>query len=70
MVPSVRRRPRHADPAPLVNEIVAENRLPGAPAFEWDVSGSGDPSIQGFATDISVHRAAGGVGGGRGWGRP
>src|SRR5205807_5071336 len=26
------------------------------PASEWDISGAGDPSIQGFATDISVNR--------------
>ena len=34
------------------NEIVAENCLPGSPAAEWDVPGrgSGDASIQGFAT--------------------
>ncbi len=37
-----------------LNEIVAENCLPGNPASEWDVSGAGDASIQGFATDISV----------------
>ena len=37
------------------NAIVAENCLPGNPASEWDVSGAGDPSIQGFATDISVN---------------
>jgi hypothetical protein len=37
------------------NVIVAENCLPGNPASEWDVSGVGDPSIQGFATDISVN---------------
>jgi N,N-dimethylformamidase beta subunit-like, C-terminal/Bacterial Ig domain len=36
------------------NEIVAENCLPGTPATVWDVDGAGDPSIQGFATDISV----------------
>ena len=36
------------------NEIVAENCRPGSPPAEWDISGSGDPSIQGFATDISV----------------
>jgi hypothetical protein len=35
------------------NEIVAENCLEGNPASEWDVSGAGDASIQGFATDIS-----------------
>ena len=36
------------------NPITVENALPGNPASEWDVSGAGDPSIQGFATDISV----------------
>jgi hypothetical protein len=39
--------------APL-NEIVCENSKAGNPASEWDVSGSGDSSIQGFTTDISV----------------
>ena len=41
------------DPIPV---IVAENLLPGSPPSEWDVSGAGDPTIQGFATDISVNR--------------
>lgn len=36
------------------NPIVAENCLAGNPPSDWDVSGAGDPSIQGFATDISV----------------
>jgi hypothetical protein len=36
------------------NAIVAENCLPGNPPSQWDVSGEGDLSIQGFATDISV----------------
>jgi hypothetical protein len=36
------------------NPIVTENQLPGNPASQWDISGIGDPSIQGFATDISV----------------
>jgi hypothetical protein len=40
------------------NPIVAENCLAGSPASEWDISGSGDPSIQGFATDISVNRGS------------
>jgi hypothetical protein len=35
------------------NAIEAENCNPGT--TEWDVSGSGDPTIQGFATDISVN---------------
>jgi hypothetical protein len=38
------------------NAIVAENCLAGNAAAEWDVSGIGDPSIQGYATDISVNR--------------
>src|ERR1700761_7043048 len=38
------------------NAIVAENCLTGNPASEWDISpnNAGDPTIQGFATDISV----------------
>jgi hypothetical protein len=38
------------------NAIVAENCLAGNPSTEWDINGVGDPSIQGFATDISVNR--------------
>jgi chitodextrinase len=38
------------------NAIVAENCLAGNPASEWDISGAGDTSIQGFATDISVDK--------------
>jgi hypothetical protein len=37
------------------NPVVCENSKPGAPSSEWDVSGAGDDSIQGFATDISVN---------------
>ena len=36
------------------NDIVAENCRPGAPPTEWDVNGSGDPGIRGFADNISV----------------
>ena len=36
------------------NAIVAENCREGSPASEWEVPGAEDPSIQGFATDISV----------------
>src|SRR5919197_442966 len=39
---------------PIVNPVACENTKPGNPPSEWDVSGAGDPSIQGFATDISV----------------
>ena len=38
------------------NPIPAENALPGNPPSEWDVVGSGDATIQGFATDISVNK--------------
>src|SRR3954468_11118734 len=37
------------------NAIVAENCKPGNPSTEWDVNGSGDPRIQGYATDISAN---------------
>jgi len=40
------------------NPIVVENALPGSPQSEWDVAAAGDPSIQGFATDISVNRGS------------
>ncbi len=42
------------------NPIVAENCLTGSPDSEWDVKNgyAGDPSIQGFATDISVNRGS------------
>jgi PKD repeat protein len=43
-------------PAQAQNPIVTENGLAGTPASTWDVSGSGDPTIQGFATDISVNK--------------
>ena len=29
--------------------------MPGNPSSEWDITGAGDPAIQGFATDISVN---------------
>ncbi|AFY90193.1 DUF4082 domain-containing protein [Chroococcidiopsis thermalis] len=38
------------------NAIAAENCLTGNPSTEWDISGVGDTSIQGFASDISVNR--------------
>ena len=50
-------RPPAATPACVrpANRIVAENCKPGNPPTEWDVNGSGDLKIQGFATDISVN---------------
>ncbi|MEQ1638863.1 MAG: N,N-dimethylformamidase beta subunit family domain-containing protein, partial [Methylococcales bacterium] len=38
------------------NPIICENSKTGNPAIEWDINGAGDPSIQGFATDISVNK--------------
>jgi hypothetical protein len=37
------------------NPIACENLLTGNPSTEWDITGAGDSSIQGFATDISVN---------------
>ena len=39
------------------NDIVTENALPGNPASQWDITGTGDLDLQGFATDISVNKA-------------
>ncbi len=44
------------DPCSGGNPIVCENGKTGNPPSEWDISGAGDASIQGFATDISVNR--------------
>lgn len=44
--------------APVVNEIACENTKTGNPSSEWNITGSGTASIQGFATDISVNRGA------------
>ncbi|MCW3767309.1 MULTISPECIES: DUF4082 domain-containing protein [Paenarthrobacter] len=40
---------------PVVNPVVCENSKPGSPASEWDITGPGDDSIQGFSTEISVN---------------
>jgi len=37
------------------NATVCENLQAGAPSSEWDITGAGDTSLQGFATDISVN---------------
>ncbi len=38
-----------------VNPIVCENALPGTSPTVWDINDSGDSTIQGFSTDISVN---------------
>ena len=40
------------------NEIVRENCLQGTPQGQWDISGAGSSTIQGYATDISVNQGA------------
>ncbi|MBZ4486895.1 DUF4082 domain-containing protein [Microbacterium sp. cx-55] len=40
---------------PTVNAIVCENEQEGTSPDVWDIEGAGDPTIQGFATDISVN---------------
>jgi hypothetical protein len=37
------------------NPVVCENALPGDPRSDWEVNGVGDPSIQGFASSMSVN---------------
>ncbi len=49
--------PAAADPcAPIVNPVVCENTLPGTNPNVWKITGAGDPTIQGYATDVSVQR--------------
>ncbi|HEX2698692.1 MAG TPA: N,N-dimethylformamidase beta subunit family domain-containing protein, partial [Acidimicrobiales bacterium] len=40
---------------PVTSIIACENSKPGNPESEWDVTGAGDTSIQGFTTDVSVN---------------
>src|SRR5262245_9090140 len=44
--------------AGMPNDVVCENSRTGSPPSEWDIGAwsAGDPSIQGFANDISVNR--------------
>ena len=46
-----------ADPCapPVTNQVACENTKPGDPPADWQVSGIGDSSIQGFATSMSVN---------------
>lgn len=46
----------HANCLNPANPIVAENCLTGTSSEDWDIVGSGDPGIQGFATDMSVNK--------------
>ena len=40
---------------PVTSVIACENTLPGDPPSDWQVNGEGDPTIQGFATSMSVN---------------
>ena len=40
---------------PVTSVIACENSLPGDPPSDWQIDGSGDSTIQGFATSMSVN---------------
>ena len=40
---------------PVTSVIACENTQPGDPPSDWQVSGAGDSTIQGFATSMSVN---------------
>jgi hypothetical protein len=40
---------------PVTSVIACENSLPGTPGSDWEVSGSGDSTIHGYATAISAN---------------
>jgi len=44
-----------ADPCDTGNVVVCENSLPGSPASEWEITGTGSDTVEGFTTDISVN---------------
>jgi Domain of unknown function (DUF4082)/Fibronectin type III domain len=39
---------------PVTNKVACENAQPGTAPVQWQTRGSGDPTIQGFATQMSV----------------
>ena len=41
--------------AACANPVACENQLPGDPPSDWQVSGVGDSTIQGYATSMSVN---------------
>src|SRR5919106_2625930 len=40
--------------APVTSEVACENSKPGSPESEWGVNGTGDDSIRGYSTQMSV----------------
>lgn len=55
LVPALAAAPASAATCGGGNAIVCENALPGNPSSQWNVGNDGDPTIQGFATDMSVN---------------
>ena len=55
--PSLLAPARAAGPcdAPVVSKVACENTLPGSPPSEWQVTGAGNTTIQGYATSMSVN---------------
>ena len=41
--------------APIASKVACENTQPGNPASEWQVTGAGSSTIQGYATSMSVN---------------
>ena len=41
---------------PIDNPVACENSLQGTPPSNWQIDGTGDESIQGFATSMSVNK--------------
>jgi hypothetical protein len=41
--------------AACANPVACENALPGAAPSTWEIDGAGDPTIQGYATSMSVN---------------
>ena len=48
--------PEAASAQACSNPVACENQLPGANPDDWQISGNGDPSIQGFPTAQSVNK--------------
>jgi hypothetical protein len=42
--------------APVVNPVACENTKAGTPRSDWEISGAGDDTLQGFATQMSVNK--------------
>ena len=45
-----------AQAASCSTPIVCENQLPGTDPSVWDLSGTSNPNLQGFTTDISYNK--------------